>query len=452
MERQHGAVCARDSFSKIKGNVTRFIIVAALSCVLAQPCIAQTFSTPEEAFATYFEEVRVAEERNFDLWGRDMYGPILLVNPKTREVYTNFPDAGGALGRDGAIYSGRLPEDINIANTKVHWNGREWAMVMLPLPDNKEDRINLLAHELFHVAQPSLGFRGYSPDNNQLDEKEGRIYLRLELEALRKALESTSFSDMKEHVTDALTFREYRYILYPHARITENLLELNEGMAEYTGAMIADRTGNEAIYHFENSINQFVRFPTFVRSFAYVTTPIYGYLLQSINRYWNKEISDGTNLADFFIGAFGIMLPSDLQNVAHSNEDRYGGRVIRAEETTRETIIEDQIAKYRHEFVEQPHLQILFEKMRLAFDPSNLVPLDDKGTVYPNIRITDNWGILTVENGALLSPRWDNIIVSAPTRIDGTNVTGDGWTLQLNEGYIVVEDNVTGNYKLVRQY
>ena len=295
------------------------------------------------------------------------------------------------------------------------------------------------------------GFRGYSPDNNQLDEKEGRIYLRLELEALRKALESTSFSVMKEHVTNALIFREYRYVLYPHARVTENLLELNEGMAEYTGAMIADRTGNEAIYHFENSINQFIRFPTFVRSFAYVTTPIYGYLLQGVDKYWNKEISDGTNLTDFFMRSFGITLPPDLQNVAHSNENRYGGMVIRAEETSREQIIEEQVTRYRREFVEQPHLKILFEKMKLAFDPTNLVPLDDQGTVYPNIRITDNWGILTVENGALMSPRWDNIIVSAPTKIDGANVAGDGWTLQLSEGFIVVEDNVTHNYKLARQ-
>ena len=79
----------------MKGEVTRFIIIAALFNVVAQPCMAQTFSTPEEAFGTYFEELRVAEEQNFDLWGRDMYGPVLLVNPKTREVYSNFPDAAG---------------------------------------------------------------------------------------------------------------------------------------------------------------------------------------------------------------------------------------------------------------------------------------------------------------------------------------------------------------------
>ncbi|HQT92317.1 MAG TPA: hypothetical protein PL001_09865, partial [Candidatus Kryptobacter bacterium] len=310
-------------------------IAAALLSMLVQFSAAQTFSTPEQAYASYFEEVRVAERQGFDLWNRDMYGPILLVNPSTRQVYSNFPDGGGALSRDGDVYTGHLPEDINIANTKVHWNGREWAMVMLPLPDNKQDRINLLAHELFHVTQPALGFQGYSPDNSQLDEKDGRIYLRLELEALRQALEATSASEMKRHVADALTFREYRYQLYPRAGVTENLLELNEGIAEYTGAMIAGRDKNEALYHFEKSINDFVRFPTYVRSFAYVTTPTYGYLLSTTDKYWNKDISAQTNLTDYFIRAFGVSNPADPKGGVAQLEDQYDGEAIITEETSR---------------------------------------------------------------------------------------------------------------------
>lgn len=45
-----------------------------------------------------------------------------------------------------------------------------------------------------------------------------------------------------------------------------------------------------------------------------------------------------------------------------------------------------------------------------------MVPIEDKGTVYPNIRVTDKWGILTVENGALMSPNWDKISISNPTQ------------------------------------
>ncbi len=432
-------------------RIRAIIIVAALLCVWAQPSAAQVFSTPEEAYASYFQEVKAAEEQSFDLWDMDMYGPILLVNPSTRQVYSNLPDAGGALRPDGSIFTGHLPEEINIANTKVHWNGREWAMVILPLPRNKTDRVDLLAHELFHVAQPSLGFKGYSPDNSHLDDKNGRIYLRLELEALRKALEATSNVDMKRNLTSAMIFREYRYTLFPQAKFSENLLELNEGLAEYTGMIVSNRTRDEAIYHFERSINAFVRFPTFVRSFAYETIPIYGYLLRRMNKYWNKEITAQTNLSDFFIQEFGLNIPVNLSRAERSIEDQYDGKLIRAEETNRESIRRQQVETYRKEFVDQPHLEIRFEQMHLSFDPANVIPLDDNGNVYPTIRVTDNWGILDVKNGALLSPRWDRITLSAPTKIDAGNVSGDGWTLKLDSGYTIVEDNITGNYGVAKR-
>jgi len=432
----------------MKTQFSRFLLIIALSF----PAVSfpQTFSSPEEALASCFDDIKAAEAQHADLWGRDMYGPILLVNPSTRQVYSNFPDADGALGRDGNVYTGHLPEDINIANTMVHWNGRTWAMVMLPLPPYKDDRVNLLAHELAHVTLQSLGFLGYSPDNSQLDEKNGRILLRLELEALRKALESSSAPEMKEHLTDAMIFREDRYLLYPRAKTTENLLELNEGLAEYTGMMVTGRPKAEALYHFERSINAFVRYPTFVRSFAYETIPIYGYLLQQTDRLWNKEISHDTNLTDFFIQEFGITLPPNLSAAERSIEDGYDGKIIRAEETNRESIRQQQIETYRREFVDQPHLVIRFEQMHLSFDPTNVIPLDDNGNVYPTIRVTDNWGILDVKNGGLLSPRWDRITVSVPANIDGSSITGDGWTLQLNPGYSIAQDS-TGNYSLVRK-
>ncbi len=435
----------------MKIRISFFAATVAVILGISRHSPAQSFSSPENAFPTYFEEVRTAERRHFDLWDRDMYGPILVVNPQTRQVYSNFPDAGGALVRRGDIYEGFLPENVNINNTVVRWNGREWAMVMLPLPNYTKIRISLFAHELYHVVQPSLGFQGYSPDNSQLDEKNGRILLRLELEALRKALETPSTTEMKKGLTDALTFREYRYLLYPQAKSTENLLELNEGLAEYTGLIVSDMTRPEALYYFERSINAFVRYPTFVRSFAYETIPMYGYLLRQTDRYWNKDIGPNTNLSDYFIRAFGLNIPSHLPSAERAIEERYDGKLIRAEETNRESIRIRQIATYRKELVNQPHVEIPFKRMNLTFDPRNVIPLDGKGNVYPTIRVTDDWGILDVRNGALMSPRWDKIIVSTPTSIDDSNASGNGWTLRLTSGYMLLEDYATGNYILTRK-
>ena len=76
------------------------------------------------------------------------------------------------------------------------------------------------------------------------------------------------------------------------------------------------------------------------------------------------------------------------------------------------------------------------------------MPLEDKGTVYPKIRVTDKWGILDVSNGSLMSPAWNNITVSAPVKFDGNKISGDGWILELNEKYTIEKNTATGNYSL----
>jgi hypothetical protein len=43
---------------------------------------------------------------------------------------------------------------INIANTAMNWSGKRWAMIMLPLSQDKNERLGLLA------MNP---FIGYSP-------------------------------------------------------------------------------------------------------------------------------------------------------------------------------------------------------------------------------------------------------------------------------------------------
>jgi hypothetical protein len=86
--------------------------------------------------------------------------------------------------------------------------------------------------------------------------------------------------------------------------------------------------------------------------------------------------------------------------------------------------------------------------MNVSFDPRNIVALDDKGTVYPNIRVTDKWGILVVKEGALMSRNWDKITVTVPKEIKGNNIKGEGWELELNESYMVTKDDSTGHYNL----
>jgi len=424
--------------------------VSILLLLSAYTVTGQNLQISQDSIPFYFNEIKEVTQKNFQLWDKDLYGAMLLVNPQTREIFANEPDSCGVLVKRGSIYTGILPIEINFANTAIDWNGKSWAMIILPLPHNKQSRINLLAHELFHKAQPSLDFTIKNADNNHLDQKDGRIYLRLELEALKKAVTSSSKAEMEEYLTNALVFRKYRNSLYSGSDTTENILELNEGIAEYTGQIISGRNKEQAIKNFEKSIDMFMNYPTFVRSFAYQTIPVYGFLLLESKKDWNKEIGVKTNLVDYFINAFNIEMPKDLKKSATNIAEKYNSKTIVTEETAREETNKKLIAEYKFKFIEQPHLKIQFEQMNFSFDPRNIMPLENKGTVYPNIRITDKWGVLTVESGALVSPNWQAISISNPTNIGDKKITGEGWELELADDYCLTKDEA-GNYKLIKK-
>jgi hypothetical protein len=306
-----------------------------LLIILAVPEIITSGQTMNfnDSIAVYFREIQANTALYKDLWNMDIYGPVLLVNPGTRKLYANYPDSAGVLKRDGKIYTGLLPVNINIANTSIKWNGRSWAMIILPLPDDREDRLNLLSHELFYRSQPALGFRMSNAENDHLDKREGRVYLRLELEALRQAMTAKTISDTHNHLANALFFRKTRYSLFPEAATSENLMELNEGLAEYTGTIMSGRTDQEIIKHLEKKLIEFQKNPTFVRSFAYITTPLYGFILARSDKYWNRNITSATNLTDYFTRAFNLSIPVSLCADCIS---QYGSEKIFSEEIVRE--------------------------------------------------------------------------------------------------------------------
>jgi len=421
-------------------------ITYLLLCLLtALPALSQEKDAYADSAAVYFNEIKEAAPRWQTIWNHPLNGPLLFVNPKTRQLYANCPDTALGLQGAGPVYTGNLPKANNIANTAMQLGSHRWAMVMLPLPTAKQQRLNLLAHELFHRIQPELGFQGPNPDNNHLDEKDGRIYLRLELAALKAALRATG-QDKQNHLLNAMSFRKYRYQLYPGADTVENALELNEGLAEYTGMTGSGRNASEQIQSFESSLERFLANPTFVRSFAYQTIPLYGYLLQQQDPQWNRQLTIRTRLADYFIKAFPITMPADLKGHVLAILKYYNGDSILTAETARAEQKKILAVRYKKIFIAQPHLDITFVKMSASFNPSTMQPLEDKGTVYPTIRVTDEWGILEAQQGALMSPNWDKITVSAPLKTNGLHISGEGWTLTLNEGWTIAKDKL--NYRV----
>lgn len=306
-------------------------------------------------------------------------------------------------------------------------------------------------HELFHRAQPSLGFKIRREDNNHLDQRDGRIYLRLELAALEAALYASRLNKSEEHIRNALIFRKYRYIIYRGSQVTENSLEMLEGVATYTGQFMSGRDKWQWREYLTKRIKEFDKSPSFVRSFAYETIPVYGFFLQQKDYLWNKKIDNETDLTDFFSEAFELENRILLQAYVRQVAEEYNVKKIIDEELHRVSFHTNKVDDYREKFLEQPHLEIRLEDMNMSFDPKSLIPLDeDEGTVYPKIVMSDNWGILTVtEGGALLRSDWRWVIVSYPTEITDMLIKGDGWIIELNEGYSL-EENSQGDYILIK--
>lgn len=442
-----GDVAALGYTAVMKGKL--IVIGVWLMSLFFEAVGAQTSQISADSVSLYFSQVKESTEKYTDLWDRDIYGPILLVDPETRQVYANVVDEEGFLTSWNDIYTGILPKEITISNTDIHWNGKHWAMVKLPLPPHRYDRVDLITHELFHVAQSSLGFEFRREENIHLDDKEGRIYLRLEMAALREALQARRLAQAEEHLRNALIFRKYRHMLFRGSETAENNLELLEGLASYTGQMMSGRDKCELREYLLTQIAAFEQLPSFVRSFAYETVPVYGFFLYQTDNHWNKKIDTDSDLTEFFSEAFGMEMRILLQTYVKQVAEEYNGRAIAEEEQKREISHNARLDLYREKFLEAPHLEIRLGEINLSFDLQNVVPLEeDEGMVYPSIQISDQWGILTVKGGgALLRSDWRWVIVSEPLEIYDDRVIGEGWVIELNEGYFI-EKTVTGDFLL----
>ena len=384
------------------------------------------------AIQTFSDVSNLLKVDNGKFWGKSLYGPIILIEPQSRIFYSNENNSANDFKKIGSIFKDCLPADINIANTVINWNDKRWSMVMLPLPTDITSRNTLVIHELFHRLQPTIGFENLQEmDNGHLDTYNGRLLLKLELQALDKALSTNERVERLEHIQNALTFRNKRQ-KNENFKNAENRLELNEGLAEYTAIMLSGRNTDEMKSHLSKSKSEFYTNSTFVRSFAYQTIPCYGYLLSSKKPNWHREINNKTNLTDYFANAFNIEIlnTQTLEKIAELFD--YNFQQIQKVETEREKLKIEKIDKLKTRFFKNPTLELQFQNMNISFDPRNITPLENFGTVYPNIRVTDDWGILTVENGALLASDWSKVTVTAPTNISDKIINGNGWKLELN--------------------
>jgi hypothetical protein len=431
----------------------------ALSVIaLLFPYSASGQNTPLERSVAlqYFREAQSACDRDGGkLWGVSVCGPILFVDPQTRLVVANQSDHEGLLVKQDEVFVGRLPNKQPVANAAITWGGVKWAMIMWPfLSKDKFQRVKLIIHESYHRIQNDLGFPVRGANNNHLDSKEGRVWLQLEWRALRQALMSEGAA-RRRAIVDALTFRNYRRSIFPNSDSSERTLEMHEGLAEYSGFKLSAGDHRELIEHLAKEIEAGTARPTFVGSFAYSSGPAYGVLLDGTGTNWLKGLTPEHDLGELLVKLLKLQLASDLKAAAEKQASKYEGEALRLAESEREVARQKRIAEYRMRLVDGPTLLIpLTDKRSVTFNSSNIVPLEGVGTVYPTARVSDEWGILEVSDGALMvqneGGRIIKVYVSIPTDLNVQPLKGKGWVLQLDPKWVMIPAERKGDYLLKR--
>src|SRR5262245_19931677 len=273
--------------------------IKSIVCVVAVMLYALPLcgQVDQERAATYFREAAALCEREGGrLWGVSLCGPIVIADPRTKSLATNEPQP-----------SVPPPAGLGFANSAMNWGQTRWTTISWPfIASMKEGQGLLLLHELFHRIQPQLGlFLADGQPTDHLDTLNGRYWIQLEWRALAKALGSTG-KDRDAAVKDALTFRATRRKLFPAASASERVIEINEGLAQYTATVAAANSPAEAVKNAIDQLAHAAQEPTFVRQFGYPSGVAYGILLDAYSAGWTRRLKPADDLGQLLLTAAKI--------------------------------------------------------------------------------------------------------------------------------------------------
>src|SRR5262249_42944371 len=142
-------------------------------------------------------------------------------------------------------------------------------------------------------------------DNQHLDTLEGRYWLQLEWRALTRALASSG-PERRRAASDALAFRLARRTHFKDSADNENRLEMNEGLAQYTGTAAAASSQAEAVADAIDQLKKVTENETFIRTFAYPSGAAYGLLLDAWSPGWTRKVKSSDDFGKLLMAAAKI--------------------------------------------------------------------------------------------------------------------------------------------------
>jgi hypothetical protein len=399
------------------------------------PAMAQV---DQERAQAYFSEAQALCERDGGrLWGVPLCGPMVIADVRTQTFATSQPPPGEP-----------RPRVVGLANAPVQWGGVTWGAYIWDFVAKATPRTRneILLHELFHGVQPKLGLAVPALASEHLDAADGRYWLRLEWRALAAALQQSGEPRLGA-VRDALSFRQARRALYPANVDNERAGEITEGLASYTGTVVAASSAADAVASAVDRLAAAEAQESFVRTFAYTSGPAYGLLLDAASPGWTRAVRGTDDLGALVMRAFAVQPAGDVTAAAA----RYGGPELQAAERQRDRERQARVAELRGRFVDGPVL-VITGGGSASSDARGAIVIPGAGTVYFGAyRATGPWGTLAADKGVLVASDGGSRRVDRPAPRDDGTWAGDGWTFKAAPGWVVREGARPGDYEVVRQ-
>lgn len=403
---------------------------------------------------SYFSELdSLCKVDNGSLWAKNLYGASMFVFPTSRLIIANEVDIQGKLIPKDGLYIGKLPENINIANTAFDWDGKSWTMLNWNAisKTDKYSRDKLLIHESWHRNQTEIGIPSVMSANMHLDELQGSILLKLEFLTLIKALNAEQKADRIAHLRYALMIKKYRQLIYP--KNNENEFELHEGMAEFTGFMLCGLDKKLLPLIVAKQLDQAIDKDALANSFAYLTGPAYGILFNTVSNNWLEKTKKGNNLLEIGQQIIGKQILLDtllLKNEVTNIINHYHAESLVKTETDRFEHQLQLVAEYEQKYLEGNQLIIKNNNLQFTFNPQEKLTSIGMGVVYKTMRLSGEWGVVEVKNGIMRTNDWQIFILPAPMAHKKGTIVENDYKLVLNNAWEVVKIR-EGKYTLMKK-
>ena len=304
-----------------------------------------------------------------------------------------------------------------------------------------------MIHELWHVKQEKFGHPAACYFcNSHLDERDGRIWIQMELKALAKAILEKEETMRSTYLKDALTFRYKRRSLFPDMVAKENEMEMHEGMANYTGYKLA---GYEDMWE-TMSKSALVKYESFVAQFAYNTTPIYGTILDDLGVNWFDEITHQSDIASYLMKYYKY----DIEKISSDFHLKESCSRFDCEEIIKS---ENAVSEKKKNLVEKLKSELQIDALVIevdsttafGFDPSQITESKSlDGTILVEGMILTKDGMLEFSRPLL----WKSDVVLIPwdnAKKENSKITSEKWEYNLKAADFDLE--VDGNLHVIKK-